>query len=463
MPVLIFTALKEHKGKARLWLEGGKLSREGILPESRFNVISEGVKKIKVVPCENGAYRVSKRNPRNDGAATTPIIDLKASELAMAFEMGEELRVIISAGVITITASIKNASVARRVNRLEAKIKAGEPLVTASLFHGGGVMDSALHAGFRRSAIASVVGVAVEMENKYLDSSLLNNPELFNSESVLINAPIESLLPSARSVEVDILTAGIPCTGASKAGISKNKIKKAEDHSEAGAMFFYFLEFVRALNPSIIIVENVPEYQNTASMSVIRSVLGSIGYKIQEHILCGNEYGVIEKRKRLCMVAISEGIGLDFDLGRVPAIREKEQHLADIIENVPAESNRWKTFSYLADKEMRDKEAGKGFKRQLVTGEANTIGTVGKYYAKCRSTEAFIVADFDPALSRLLTPLEHAKVKGIPLHLIEGLSDTVAHEILGQSVVYPAFEAVGVSLGASLKAKFGSASRLFAA
>lgn len=41
-------------------------------------------------------------------------------------------------------------------------------------------------------------------------------------------------------------------------------------------------------------------------------------------------------------------------------------------------------------------------------------------------------------------------MKGIPEELIQGLSDTIAHQILGQSVVFPAFEALALALGNSL-------------
>ncbi|MFT6464751.1 MAG: DNA (cytosine-5)-methyltransferase 1 [Halopseudomonas sp.] len=41
-------------------------------------------------------------------------------------------------------------------------------------------------------------------------------------------------------------------------------------------------------------------------------------------------------------------------------------------------------------------------------------------------------------------------MKGIPEEVIAGESDTVAHEILGQSVIYPVFEAIGLELGVVL-------------
>lgn len=96
--------------------------------------------------------------------------------------------------------------------------------------------------------------------------------------------------------------------------------------------------------------------------------------------------------------------------------------------------------------------AGKGFKRQLVTPDSTSVGTVGRGYFKGRSTEPFLQHP-DPSkseLSRLFTATEHARLKGIPPSMVDGLSETIAHEVLGQSVVYPVFQAVGEALGMAL-------------
>jgi DNA (cytosine-5)-methyltransferase 1 len=49
-----------------------------------------------------------------------------------------------------------------------------------------------------------------------------------------------------------------------------------------------------------------------------------------------------------------------------------------------------------------------------------------------------------------LTAKEHATIKGVPGHLIDGLSQTNAHQLLGQGIVYDPFKAVGQRIGESL-------------
>jgi DNA (cytosine-5)-methyltransferase 1 len=205
------------------------------------------------------------------------------------------------------------------------------------------------------------------------------------------------------------------------------------------------------MNPAICLIENVKEYLNTASMTVIRQVLTALGYELSIKVVSGFEMGSLEKRDRMCLVATTPGACLPVDFDQLKPIREREAQLSDVLEDVPESSESWKPYSYLADKEVRDKKAGKGFARQLLTGEEDGCGVIGRGYAKARSTEPFIVAKHNPELSRLLTVREHARVKTIPESMVEGLSDTKAHEVLGQSVIFTVFEAVGELIGRTIR------------
>lgn len=445
MATIINTKLGESRGRKRVWLEGIKLSREGYQPGMKFDLELKG-SDIHLNVKEEGRFTVSKRE-RN--GRLYPIIDLTAQEVAEAFEGVEMLRVFIRNGVIVISAHHQQQRVTERVERLIDKLQRGEPLSVCSLFHGGGVLDKALHHGMAAGGLQSKVKVAVELESKYIESSLWNNPELWDSDSVVIESPIQLIDLKRKPPQVELLVGGVPCTGASRAGRSKNKLAHAESHPDAGAMFYNFLQFIEAVNPALIVLENVMEYRNTASMEVIRSVLSSWGYTLQERELDGNEFGALERRKRLCMVAMSAGIE-SFTLDDVMPVRQKEHALSAIMEDVPLDSDSWKSYDYLAEKEIRDKAAGKGFARQLLTGEEPYCGVIGKDYAKSRSTEPFASHPVDASLSRLFTPLEHSRLKCIPEEVIAGLSATVAHQVLGQSVIYPAFYAVAKHLAESL-------------
>jgi DNA (cytosine-5)-methyltransferase 1 len=447
MTAIINTKLGLTRGKKRLWLEGGKLLREGINPGAKFDLEFRD-KKLVIRICEAGKYTVSRRER---AGKTLPIIDLVQHDIGDLFEGVDLLRACVRNGLIVVSAHQRTESIIKRVEQLKKKILSGDSLSVCSLFHGGGVLDKAIHHGLESAGIQSHVEIVVEIESAYLESSLANNPELWSASSIIIESPIEQVsIRSGIEKQIDLLVAGIPCTGASKAGKSKNKLEFAESHQSAGAMFFYVLNFIQVFNPAIVLLENVSEYATTASMQVIRAVLTNLGYDIQERILDGNEFGALERRKRLCVVASCQELGSCFDINTVLPVRTKEPVLNDVLMDVPLDAPCWRSFDYLADKELRDMSAGKGFKRQLLSGEESYLGVLGRHYCKARSTEPFIIHPQDSSLSRLLTPVEHAKVKAIPVGVINGLSDTIAHQVLGQSVIYPAFESVAKHLGESI-------------
>jgi len=449
MATLINTKLGSNRGRSRIFLEGTKLAREGYVPGGRFDIIADGEKRLVLKMAEQGRYKISKRT-RN--GRTHPIIDINRAELADIFAGVEMLRCMVAKGKIIITAHFQEKRVNDRAERLMRKLEEGEPLRVGSLFHGAGTLDRALHDGFAKAGINTKTGVAVELESKYLDASLANNPDIWDQHSIPMQTPIQALDLRGTTMEMDIVAGGIPCTGASRSGISANHIQYAEEHEAAGALFFNFLSFIQAVNPAIVIAENVPEYANTAGMAVVRSVLGSLGYEVQERIMCGNAYGTLEKRRRLCVVAISKGLEGVFDINQIDPLCAKPATVGDILEpfdSVPAET--WKTYDYLAKKEARDLAAGKGFKRQQVTADATSVATITRGYSKVRSTDPHLLHPTDPTLSRLFTPVEHARLKGVPEDLIEGLSATTAHEVLGQGVIFPLFAAVARSIGIAIK------------
>lgn len=67
-----------------------------------------------------------------------------------------------------------------------------------------------------------------------------------------------------------------------------------------------------------------------------------------------------------------------------------------------------------------------------------------------RSTDPKIAHPDNPDLLRQVTAVEHARIKGVPEHLVEGLSSTVAHQVLGQGIVYAPFQDVGQHVGNAL-------------
>ena len=246
-------------------------------------------------------------------------------------------------------------------------------------------------------------------------------------ETVIINGMVEEVEPKLFT-SVNILSLSMECAGFSKAGVVKHK-KSAEEHS--GTALFGVVNAVRNANPAIVISENVLEAKRSSIYALLTGELNRLGYKIFELELSNEHTGSIEKRRRYWMVAISENLAPQSI--ELPLVEQNQNPLNSFLQEV--EESVWGENQYLKDKSIRDAAAGKGFaKRQLLSGEETNVGTIGRHYAKRRSTEPFIVrAD---GKERLLTPIEHAIVKSIPTRLVPDGGITLAHQILGQSVDY---------------------------
>jgi DNA (cytosine-5)-methyltransferase 1 len=442
MTAIINTTVGQNRGRSRVWLEGKKLEREGFDVGMKYDVtVNEG--SVVLMLSDDGKYMVSKRT-RN--GRTSPIIDLTGQVVSDKFEVESLIRVVVNGSKIVITGHHSTERQNEREDRLLRKLKSGESLSACSLCHGLGILDSAFDSGLRMSGIKSVISVAVEQEKKYLEGSLNNNPQLWDSRSCVIESPIESVNLMKNPAQVDTVIIGLPCTGFSRGGKSKLKLDCAESHNKGGSVFFYLLSFVQIMNPSIVLIECVPELLNSVSMIIIRSVLKGLGYTTSERILEGNEYGALENRKRACVVAVSNGIADGYDIENIKPLRQKEPCIGDVLESIPLDADCWKPFDYLVAKEARDKAAGKGFARQIVTGIEPQCGVITRGYFKCRSGDVYLAHPKNKKLSRLFTVSEHCKLKTIPRHIVRGLSQSTSHEALGQSVVYEAFKAVGVHL-----------------
>jgi DNA (cytosine-5)-methyltransferase 1 len=131
-------------------------------------------------------------------------------------------------------------------------------------------------------------------------------------------------------------------------------------------------------------------------------------------------------------------------------VLEKERSLGEVLLDIDPEDGIWKDIGYLVDKQERDRAAKKGFNLNYVDPSSERVGTIGAGYAKNRSTEPRIAHPTKANWSRLLTPEEHAAVKTIPPELVEGLTLTLAHKILGNSCIWTAFRSVGQLVGQSV-------------
>ncbi|WP_231115680.1 DNA cytosine methyltransferase [Pseudomonas monteilii] len=383
MTTIINAKIGESKGVSRVFMEGRHLLTAGIQIGKKYSIKSDKIaRRLELIEVPTGfAGKCISVSKRERNGVVHPVIDLRSEKIREVFEDDHKVRVAIRRGRIVITALQIQTKIRERLKRMKEKLERGQKLAVASLFHGG-VLDRALHSGMVKSGVGSFVQVGVEMESDYLDCSIRNNGDIWTEDSIAIHSDVRDVYLSENTPLCEILVGGIPCVGASKSGRSKNKLAFAESHNDAGALFVEYLNWLRHVNPCIAIIENVGEYANTASMSVIRSVFTHLGYVVHEAVLDGWDFGTLEHRKRLVVVAITPGIGDSFSFDNLKVNKVRESCINAIIDQVPLNDGSWKEYSYLAEKEVRDLAAGKGFARQLLTGEEDGCGTLG-----CQSPE----------------------------------------------------------------------------
>lgn len=442
----------QNRGAPRVWLEGSQALLAGFHPGQRFDVKVEGQTVVLQANPDGSRVVSSKRIGERDN----PVIDLNSRELLAVFDGMAAVRVAVKDDEIYLLPLASELKKQERFRRLREKLEAGDPLTIGSLSHGGGILSHAIHRGLAAAGVKTEMGFANEIREELLEHARVRN-DAWSEGTKVYAAPMQELAFDERGLaslpKVEVLEAGLPCSGASKAGRSKRGLAHAEAHPEVGHLVVSALVIIGKTNPAIVILENVPEYAVSASADILRNQMRDLGYETQERILNGKQWGTLENRTRWCMVAVTQGIKFDFEQLMPPATRERR--LGEVLEPLAPDDPRWSRMEGLKAKEVRDAAAGKGFAMQVFAGDDTRIGTITKGYAKVRSTDPKIEHPSDPDLLRQITPVEHARVKDVPEHLVDGLSATVAHEVLGQGIVYPPFHDVGQHVGNALNRLVG--------
>ena len=442
-----------NKGKPRVWLEGTLPQRAGFTAGARYTANApDGEKRIVLKLDDQGIRLVSSKSKAD---RTLPVIDLNSAELLGRFDGMNAIRVVLLEGEIHILpCSIELKKLERR-KRLEEELANGE-VSTASVSHGAGILSHALHTGLENAGLKSRLKWACEIDEDYMEHAARVNPA-WDADTIAVNMPLQQLgltddYTLSRLPKVSILDSGLPCTAASRAGRSKKGLAMPEDDETVGHLVAGFIALVARINPAVVISENVVPWAESASGAILRNQLRELGYNVHEKDLHGEHYA-IEARVRRVIVGVTEGLEVDLEAMLAPP--RAVQTLGSVLDDVALDDPMWRSMQYLKDKEVRDAAAGKGF-AMCVGGPSDTrVGTQGRGYAKCRSTEIKLQHPENPDLLRLLTVGEHARIKGIPESLIAGVtSATRGHELLGQSVIWPAFRHLGEYLGNAVRRGF---------
>ncbi len=456
-PDTFVNSIGANKGRPRIYLDGLQASRAGFAPGEKFDIAVEGGK-VVLRKNQDGSRTVCSRKR---GEAEYPVIDINSKELLEIFDGMDAVRVVVSPDRVYLLPLASEIRKRERYERLAGKVERGEPMDVGSLSHGGGVLAHAIHEGLAASGLESNLVFANEIREDLIGHAALVN-KAWTDETTALAMPMQEVVQDDWLMgllpKVEILEMGLPCSGASPAGVSKRALEKMEDHPEVGHLVFSALVILNRTQPAVVLLENVPQYAQSASAQILRHQLRDMGYDCQEAILEGKDFGCLENRIRWCLVATTKGVAFDFE-DLEPRVRIVRR-VSDVLDkSIGPDDPRWSGLGYLKDKAVRDKANGKRFQMQVIEEGATQVPTLRKGYAKGGSTDPVLANPENPDLMRRFTAGEHARIKGVPERLIAGLSETMAHELLGQGIVYEPFKAVGKRIGEAILAAIQKAAQ----
>ncbi len=210
-----------------------------------------------------------------------------------------------------------SSSMNRMVSSKLKRLAGGEPPRLLDLFSGCG----GLTLGFVRAGCTSLG--AIETDPHAIRSHAANfhaGSELHAIPRDITKADPRDLLKSLGHVgsgcAVDVLVGGPPCPAFTRVG--RAKLREVHGHPQAhlrdprARLYIPYLQYVEALEPVALLMENVPDILNWAGINlaeVIAAELEKLGYHCRYTLLNAAHYGVPQMRERFFLVAIHRDAG----------------------------------------------------------------------------------------------------------------------------------------------------------
>ena len=156
------------------------------------------------------------------------------------------------------------------------------------LFAGAG----GLALGFENAGISH--HELFEIDTQAINTLKLNRPDWHVVQADVRDVDFEGL-------QADIVCGGFPCQAFSYAG------HKLGFEDTRGTLFFEFARCIKAVNPKIVVGENVKgllTHDNGKTLQTMLNVLDELGYRVAYKVLRSQYLDVAQKRERLVIVGI---------------------------------------------------------------------------------------------------------------------------------------------------------------
>jgi DNA (cytosine-5)-methyltransferase 1 len=336
----------------------------------------------------------------------TPLIDINNSKILQVFKIADKIQVIVEIGKIIIS---KTKIAIRKLTAL----KDGS---LGDVFSGGGLLTKAMELAGLKSKWA------IEKNPKYAETWQINH------EGIMYNSDIAEI-DFDKLERVEVIAGGIPCENFSVARQNKDIEAETMDLS------MYFMMLVEKLNPRTIILEEVPLYIKSEIGVATFNALKRLGYNVESKVFSGNDYGEIQNRQRVIIIASYDKITFPEEFPFTGTAK-------DILLDPDNPECKWFTpeeKSWIFEHWENQAKKGNGFKAQIITEETTSIQAITKRYQAIQQQNPLVKHPTENKY-RLFTIAETKKLMGLPQNYDLGEFPTYAGEVLGQGVLVKVFK-----------------------
>jgi DNA-cytosine methyltransferase len=210
-----------------------------------------------------------------------------------------------------ISERIADPALMRRLERLAR----GEPPRVLDMFSGAGGISLGFHkAGFRIDGALEIDELAARTHATNFHGSDPELLELHAATRDMTKVEPDQLCDELGlgSVDdcIDVLVGGPPCQAYARVG--RAKLREIYEHPTAykvdprGNLFLRYLDYVKAIKPLAILMENVPDILHYGHHNVIEEIveaLDVLGYEAKYSLINSAFHGVPQMRDRVFLVA----------------------------------------------------------------------------------------------------------------------------------------------------------------
>lgn len=447
MKIIETLSLKETRGGFRVYLNNKTLERIGFKAGVGFKEVHDN-NKVRIIVDSDAKRRVLQSDKG-------PLVDLRNKQIGETLPDCKRVTVQYTLNEIIITAYHFTKRIWEREKRTINKLRQGLALRMGDLYAGIGLLSRQIHKGLATAGLSTSMVFANECERLPSDINFNSNEIWRNPSDDAVFIQDDIMTMDKRCVpELDCLVIGYPCRAFSR---QQGANRDRDLHHETGNLFIPTLDVINRANPALVVLENSDNMLNSTTLMLMDSVMKATGYYRTHAILNGHDHGDFERRKRLCIVWVSNGLkGLDISAIEPSPGNERKVH--DILEPIDNDDRAWKDLSHVSKKTH---EKSHSHKMCLSASEDTTMPVIPATYAKIKADTPMIGHPIDKGLHRILTVAEHANVRRIEAefksaivsvgsgehHLTHRTNATAAHMMLGNSVAPKPWEALGVFIG----------------